>query len=497
MIGFSRRPASLNAPAAQRFSNRGPHGGGVRARNRALPCLKGATASLAFFAILAQGIGSPAPQAVAQTAEVSPQELEKLQQESREREEEARRLDQEAQALAKEVEALRERLIKLTAAVQLREAGVLRSQDRLEDLLQREADLQASLQARRTALVETVAALQKLQRGPAPALLVRPDDAAAAVRSAILLSEVVPALKAEADALAAQLEELQGLKESIEDQEAELELNQENLDREQARLEQALDEKVTALKTVSEQAEAEHQVARVIGAQAANLQRIIEGLEDRARDLVPMPKPSLEDVLIAAIPRPLPKPKDNPILGKVLAQVPADRITGRGEREAVSFAQALGLVRLPVNGRLVELFGEVLDSGAKSKGLKLQTRKRAQVVAPFTGEVVAAGPYKAFGHILILEVTGGYHLVLAGMDRLYVDVGVRIAAGEPIGTMGNSVQRALWPEQPLEISTSGGGPRAASSQPGMDPVLYVEFRRSGEPFDPLPWFAAAEEKVNG
>jgi septal ring factor EnvC (AmiA/AmiB activator) len=64
------------------------------------------------------------------------------------------------------------------------------------------------------------------------------------------------------------------------------------------------------------------------------------------------------------------------------------------------------------------------------------------------------------------------------MNRIDVNLGQFVLAGEPIAVMGNS---------------------AAASQ-GDDnsrPVLYVEFRKDGRPVDPDPWWAQASEKVQG
>jgi septal ring factor EnvC (AmiA/AmiB activator) len=60
---------------------------------------------------------------------------------------------------------------------------------------------------------------------------------------------------------------------------------------------------------------------------------------------------------------------------------------------------------------------------------------------------------------LILQATGGYDLVLAGLDRIDVRPGDRLLAGEPVGRM-----------------------------PGRNGArLYFELRRNGKGTSPLPW----------
>jgi septal ring factor EnvC (AmiA/AmiB activator) len=82
---------------------------------------------------------------------------------------------------------------------------------------------------------------------------------------------------------------------------------------------------------------------------------------------------------------------------------------------------------------------------------------------------------------LILNAGGGYHVLLAGMDRISVDLGQFVLTGEPVAAMSGGSQVS---------ATVGTGPKP--------PVLYVEFRKDGTPIDPSPWWATNEgEKVRG
>ena len=92
-------------------------------------------------------------------------------------------------------------------------------------------------------------------------------------------------------------------------------------------------------------------------------------------------------------------------------------------------------------------------------------------------------PFRNYGQVLILNAGGGYHVVLAGMDRISVNVGQFVLTGEPVAVMGGGVASRR----------AAGGVRAPSQ-----PVLYVEFRKDGTPIDPSPWWATSKgEKVRG
>jgi murein hydrolase activator len=147
---------------------------------------------------------------------------------------------------------------------------------------------------------------------------------------------------------------------------------------------------------------------------------------------------------------------------------------------AIAFAAAKGKLPLPVNGMRIKEFGAPDGLGGVQKGLSVAARPGAQVTSPCDGWVVYAGPFRNYGQLLILNAGTGYHVLLAGMDRISVDLGQFVVAGEPVAVMGGGSEAAV----PL--------PDGAGQQ-----VLYVEFRKDGTPVDPSPWWATQDEKVRG
>lgn len=118
----------------------------------------------------------------------------------------------------------------------------------------------------------------------------------------------------------------------------------------------------------------------------------------------------------------------------------------------------------PAEGQIVRGFGSREGQGPASQGAVLRTRAGAQVLSPATGEVAYAGTFRSYGQVLILNLEGGYVLVLTGLDASRVAVGDRVRAGQPVGEMPESATTA--------------------------PELYVEVRREGRPLDPGRWLAA-------
>jgi septal ring factor EnvC (AmiA/AmiB activator) len=147
-------------------------------------------------------------------------------------------------------------------------------------------------------------------------------------------------------------------------------------------------------------------------------------------------------------------------------------------------ASAKGMLPVPVNGVKSRDFGAPDGNGGAERGISIATRPGAQVTAPCDGWVVYAAPYRSYGKLLILNAGGGYHVVLAGMERISVDIGQFVLTGEPVAAMGSGPQVA---------SAMVTGASGASQ-----PVLYIEFRKDGSPVDPNPWWAPPDsEKVRG
>ncbi len=145
-----------------------------------------------------------------------------------------------------------------------------------------------------------------------------------------------------------------------------------------------------------------------------------------------------------------------------------------------------GHLHLPVNGVRIREFGGSDGAGGTQKGLSIAAHRGAEITAPCDGWVVYAGPFRSYGQLLILNAGGGYHVLLAGMERISVDLGQFVLTGEPVAAMGDGSQATA------SVMT---GPNTTGPK---QPVLYVEFRKDGTPIDPSPWWATNEgEKVRG
>lgn len=105
--------------------------------------------------------------------------------------------------------------------------------------------------------------------------------------------------------------------------------------------------------------------------------------------------------------------------------------TGREDREPVVAAKtADNPVRWPVEAR------EVSYMTGKLNGVMLTGLKAEPVKSLIQGTVVSAGPYRGFGRVAIVQVSGGYLYVYGGCETLTVKEGDKVGPGTELGRLG-------------------------------------------------------------
>lgn len=393
------------------------------------------------------------------------QELAAIRAEQQRAAESEVRLRAEIEALGNDRRKLNTDLIGTAARLRQVEARLSATEGRLGPLEEQEQALRRSLNERRDMIAEILAALQRMGRRPPPALLVSPQDAANTVRSAIVLGAVVPELRERAERLASDLAALQKLRAGIASERTRLSADLKSLSDEQKRMTLLIEERQ------KQQAESEKALEQQRG-QASALARQVDNL----KDLVARLEQGLDSASRAAQSAPAPDQK-----GATRPALAALSDPGRMS-PAVAFASARGTLPMPVTGVKIRNFGAADGIGGSERGISVATRPGAQVTSPCDGWVVYAGPFRSYGQLLILNAGGGYHIVLAGMDRISVDIGQFVLTGEPVAVMGSGMAQVA----------------AASPMRTSQPVLYVEFRKDGLPVDSGPWWAKKEsEKVRG
>lgn len=105
----------------------------------------------------------------------------------------------------------------------------------------------------------------------------------------------------------------------------------------------------------------------------------------------------------------------------------------------------------PVQGPLVANFGQKHLHSPDGLGVVFRSRAGSHVLAPISGQVLYAGPFRRYNNILIIGFKKNYSLLLTGLDRLDVSVGQEVKVGDPVARLPNNTKNYLY----LELRHNG------------------------------------------
>ena len=375
--------------------------------------------------------------------------------------EERRRIEADVEAIKLDRVRLNEALLETTARLQKTESDRAEATAQLAEAAADATRLEASFGERRQRIGELMAALQRMTHDAPPAIFVRPDDMAAAVRAASVVNALLGDIKSQADALSRDMKKVAELKHTISRKRDELAANAEELAVDKERLDALVEARQKALGDRQSALDGERKHADQLASQAFNLKDLIAKMDGEAATAASADRAAAKSVESrAATP------------GGDLARL----------KPATPFSNDKGRLAWPVAGKPAKNFGDPDGLGGETKGVSVAAPPGATVSTPADAWVAYAGPYRSYGQLLILNAGEGYYIVLAGMERIQVAVGQFVLAGEPVAAMG-----------------SGGAHTASAAAIGADqPVLYIEFRKNDTIVDPQPWWAKSNlEKARG
>ncbi|MGE3141749.1 MAG: murein hydrolase activator EnvC [Hyphomonadaceae bacterium] len=323
---------------------------------------------------------------------------------------EAQRLQRQARATQVEMRALSARLVEAGRRRAAAEAEAAAAEEQLGLLRrQQEADMAVYARDRETLedLIIAAAFAEQAKSGPA-------------VRDAVFAGAAAPSLQQRLMEHRRALTDARQLAEAIETQKIALAEAQQAIDAQRRDTEMLISQRRTLYASLN--------------ADAASAQRRAERLAGEARSL-----------------------RDR------RRRLAAAERTARARAPSAAGAALPASWLAPASGRIVTAFGAREGGAPPAQGARLAVRTGAQIVAPASARVAYAGLFRSYGQVLILNLDGGYALVLTGLETVRARAGETVAAGQPVGEMSGAISA---------------------------PVLYVEVRRDGRPIDPGRWLAA-------
>ncbi len=295
-------------------------------------------------------------------------------------------------------ESARDRIKALTQTVRAYEAGLAAMREGLRRTALEERAKSAVLQGKEAELARILAAIQNIERTRSTGGgLLHPDGPLPAIRAGMLAGDLVPALNARAQALAAEVGDLAII--------AALQRASE------AQLERGLDGIRTARLALSDAVSERVNLPGAVSTDDATMQALINSAETLS---------AFADNLVTPSPW-----------------------KGTVEESWV----------MPVLGRVLRGFDEADAAGVRRPGWLVATRPGAVIVSPSDATVRFAGALPQFDVVAILEPRAGELLILAGAGSLFVQRGQIVSEGEPVGFMGG--EQAAAQEKLIETADVG------------------------------------------
>lgn len=356
----------------------------------------------------------------------------------------ADRLSREAEAATESADKTAREAASLAAQIQAAEADILTAQARYSLAQAERAALSRRLSARQEPLVRLTGALQMTARRPLALSALQPGSLKDLVYVRAVLDSAVPEIRRRTSALRGELEEGRRLERTAAQALTNLGAGEKALQDRHAELAALETRQRLASGAARSNAAREAERALALAEEARDLDGLVDIIDEAA---------SLRREL-AALPGPVMRPRD---IAAGVAGVASD--ASPLPTPSPSSTRLAGF-QLPVQGRTIAGFGVLRESGLRSTGIELAPAPGAQVVAPASGRVAFAGPYRGFGRIVIIEHTGGWTSLVTGLDRIEAQVGDEVIAGGPLGVAGRD-----------------------------DPAITIELRRNGDPVNPLNYLS--------
>ena len=448
------------------------------------------SAALALIAAFAAAQPHALAQAPAPTAEEVKKALDARREELKSTLDKAGAIEQDVAKLAEERGKINQRLQETAGQIQDSEGRLTVIEARLGELDVQNKMIRGSLAQRHGQISSLLAALQRMGRNPPPVIVTKREDALEMVRSAMLLAAAFPGMRTQALELANQLSELMRVVDESRAQAEKEKAESKRLNDLKTELAGLMETKRRSIIERQDELRKVRDAADEIANNVTDLNELIAKIGKAVQDNTGLgaydaevranpggPAAATPAVVTADLPA-----GETPESADVVVLAPVETaavMSNPGRiKPAIPFQQARGKLPLPASGKRVLNYGERTQYGSQSKGLVMETRSGAQVTSPNDGWVLYAGEFRSYGKLLIIDAGGGYNVVLAGLSQIDVRPGEFVLAAEPIGTM----------------MTVKKEPAGAA---GTAPVLYIEFRKDGQPIDPDPWWVSIPQKAQG
>lgn len=336
--------------------------------------------------------------------------------------------------------------------------------------------VRAQLNARREQIRKLLLARYRNGQHEALRLLLNKQDPNQIQRQLQYYRYIVNAQSKLSTRLAAQLDTLNQLSETLQQKNHELTQLSDEKKQQRAQLQASQSNRQAVLKRIAAQiGEQQQEISKLqqdeqrLASLVDKLDRMIRerdarearGKEKQARDAAKAAKHAGKDSKAAAN-APAAKAAEKDKDGAAETGEAARNDIAQEVATPSGFVELKGKLRLPLRGEVKGKFGSAKVSGTIWKGVFIKAPAGLAVKAVGAGRVVFADWLRGFGNLIIVDHGSGYLSLYGAAESLIRQVGDSVQTGDDVATSGNS-----------------GG----SSETG----IYFELRHLGNPIDPLAW----------
>lgn len=368
-------------------------------------------------------LAAPAARAEVPVPSSRQQALEETEQDLKAKKAEIKELEAKAEELSKQLKSTQKDLVSVAEKITAKETSLIDLEKKVASYKKEQKEIEQRLEKDRGSMAAMILAVERIERVPPEALILKPDAPYKTAQTAMLLQSVLPQIHERSESFRQDVERLDTvLSELAEDQKKVL-AEKAALEKEYASMQTLVDKRKSMVARSRSDFDVRQQEIKAISQQAATLKDLVSKLEEDKK-----------------------RQEARAAVKKAVYQQPEN-------------LPRAGNAQLPISGYILTGFGETDDIGAQSQGVRVEGRGSGIVVAPMSGRVQFAGKFKNYGQLIILEHEKGYHSLIAGLDRIDIVVEQMVKAGEPMGLL-------------------------PSNQDGEKPVLYFELRKNGKPINP-------------
>jgi septal ring factor EnvC (AmiA/AmiB activator) len=333
----------------------------------------------------------------------------------------------------KKLKALETQIVPIAQKIQKSEQTLIELDNsiKINELKQKELD--GILKANQSLLSENFIAALKLKRVPAETLFLQASTPLQTAQTAMLLERTIPQIRHRMDYLSKSAAELVRIKKELDVQRDSEKTELASLVQKQNEIEGLINTRQNLIKKTQKDYQASQNRAAKLSKDAQTLKELVVKIRAENERIRKEEEKAAKVKTVAAV-----------------ARTASSRPPPMPSNSSGNW---------PVAGTLKISYGMEDVYGAKSQGIKIETRPLALVTTPMPGIIRFAGPFKNYGEIVIIEHDGGWHSLIGGMSEVNAIVGQTVQNGEPVGKMSSQNDRQ-----------------------GL--LLYYELRYKGNPVNP-------------